>query len=173
MTVRSALWRLASPYDAYIAHVSRLEDAVQGSQYLVQRALAYEAGLRGSVRIAPGSDTAEARAERFRAALAQAASGLSGQQFDAFLADLGGGATVDVEADRARTVERMTAITAAIARYFASAARELAVLESRGYSPAGAGVARLLRENHLPARSLAEYRQLLRELGSQVGQRVA
>lgn len=172
MTVQSILWRLASPYDAYVAHVSRLEDAVAEIQYLVQRALGYEAGLQGSVRIVPGGEAAAERAERFRSALAEASTGLSEAEFEDFLAHLGGGSTVDVEADRARTVSRLTAVTSALERHFITAARELALLEARAYSPTAPGVARLLRENRIPARTLTEYRHLLRELASQVGHRL-
>jgi len=172
VSVRSALWRLASPYDAYVSHVSRLNGALEQVEYLVQRALGYEAGLQSSIRIVPGADAAHARAERFRHAVAAASQGMSDGEFEDFLAHLGGGATSDVETDRARAFGRLTAVTGALERHFATAAHELGILEERGYSPSAPGVARLLRENDIPARTLDDYRHLLRELGSSVGQRV-
>ena len=51
------------------------------------------------------------------------------------------------------------------------AGHELTLLEKRGYSPARGDIARQLRENHLPPTTLAEYRHLLHELGSRVGNR--
>ena len=46
---------------------------------------------------------------------------------------------------------------------------ELAVLEKRGYNPQRTDVARQLRENRLPATTVADYRHLLRQLGARVG----
>lgn len=171
MSVRSVLWRLASPYDAYVAHVSTIEGAIEQIRYLVQRALAYEAGIQGSVRLIPGGAAAEARAASFRERVSQAATGMTDEQFEAFLTDLGGGASGDVEANRARAFERMTGVTAALERHFSTAARELATLEERDYKPASPALARMLRDNRLHARTIAEYRHLLRDLGAQVGQR--
>lgn len=171
MSVRSLLWRLASPYDAYIAHVSMLESALEQIRYLVQRALAYEAGIHGSVRLIPGGAAAEARAARFRERVSSAATGMTDEQFELFLADLGGGASGSVEEDRARAFERMTGVTAALERHLSTAARELTTLEERDYNPASPALARMLRDNGFPPRTVADYRHLLRDLGAQVGQR--
>ncbi len=173
MSVRSALWTLASPYDAYVSHVSRLDAALEQIRYLVTRALAYEATLHGSVRLVPGKSDAAGRSARFRSQLSAAAVELTDDQFEEFIAQLGGGSAGEVETDRARALGRLTAVTEALERHFATAAVELGTLESRDYRPDRGGVARLLRENNLPGRSLAEYRHLLRDLAAQVGQKVA
>lgn len=169
MSVRTVLWRLASPYDAYVAHVSRLQAAIGEIRYLVQRALGYEATLLGSVRLLPAVQDAAARAARFREQLSSAAGALTDDQFEEFIAHLGGGSTGAVESDRARTVERLTAVTASLERYFAGAAAELAVLEQRDYRPGRAGVSRALASNGLEPHTLADFRHILRDLGAQVG----
>ena len=54
MALSTLVWKLASPYDAYVSHVARLEDALERLRYFSERALAYEAGLQSSVRLVPG-----------------------------------------------------------------------------------------------------------------------
>ena len=54
MAVTSLLWKLASPYDAYVSHVARLNEAFSRVRYSSERALGYEAGLQSSVRFVPG-----------------------------------------------------------------------------------------------------------------------
>ncbi len=172
MSLQSLRWRLASPYDAYISHVSRLNGAIEEIRFLVQKAVAYEAGLQGSVRLVPGTPDPSARAARFRETLGRKAVEMTDEEFEAFIADLGGGGPREVEADRAAVLERLTATTDSLQRHFAHAGQELAILEQRGYNPERAGVSRLLRVNRLPAHTLADYRHLLRDLGARVGQRV-
>ncbi len=170
MALSTLVWKLASPYDAYVSHVARLEDALERLRYFSERALAYEAGLQGSVRLVPGQVDPEERARRFREQLGSA-SDMTDEQFEEFLVHLGGGSVAEVEADRAQAVSRMGHTTRGLEEYFAIAGKELSTLENRGYSASRPDVARQLRENHLPARSVAEYRKLLHDLGAKVGQK--
>ena len=167
--VSSLVWKLASPYDAYISHVAELNHAIERIRYFSEVALRYEAGLQGSVRLVPGAQESGARADRFRAQLGERAANLTDEQFEEFLAVLGGGETADVERDRANTATRLSHTTRGLEEYFAIAGHELAVLEKRGYNPQRTDVARQLRENRLPATTVADYRQLLRQLGARVG----
>lgn len=169
MGIQTLVWKLGSPYDAYISHVSRLNTAIERLQLMSDRALRYEAGLQSSVRLVPGGTAPEERVQRFREQLGQAAASMSDAEFEEFIAHLGGGASADVEADRAKTVSRMNSATRGLEEYFAIAGQELATLESRGYNPSRGDVARQLRENRLPTHSVAEYRKLLHDLGSKVG----
>jgi len=169
--VASLLWRLAAPYDAYVSHVSELEAAVSRIRDLSSVALGYEAGLQGSVRLVPGSDVAEARAATFRERLGAAAAEMSDEEFEEFIAMLGGGDVAEVEQNRATTVSRLSHATRGLEEYFAIAGHELTTLEKRGYNPRRADIARQLRENGLPSLQVAEYRHLLHELGAKVGQR--
>ena len=171
MAVTSVLWKLASPYDAYVSHVSRLNEAISRVRYFSERALGYEAGLQGSVRLIPGQGDTVARAQRFRVQMGEAAKRMSDEEFEDFLAHLGGGSTAEVEADRAQAFSRMGHSTRGLEEYFAAAGRELALLEGRGYSPGRPDVARQLRDNELPLTTVAEYRHLLHELGARVGQK--
>lgn len=173
MSIKTFVWKLASPYDAYVSHVSRLENSLSEIRFLVQRALGYEATLQGSVRLVPGSDDPAARAARFREQIGQAAVDMTDEQFEEFISHLGGGEVGAVESDRARAVGRLTAVTDSIERYLGQAAVELSVLEERDYDPARSGVGRELRNNNLEPRTLAEYRHLLRDLAAQVGKSVA
>ena len=43
MSVTTLRWKLASPYDAYVSHVSRLEDAMTRIQQLADVAFVYDA----------------------------------------------------------------------------------------------------------------------------------
>jgi hypothetical protein len=169
VVLRSLAWKLISPYDAYISHVVRLEHAMERIRSLSGQALAYEAGLKGSVRLVPGSADPTARARGFRERLGEAAASLSDEQFEEFLAHLGGGETATVEADRAKAQSRLTYTTRGLEEYFAIAGQELALLEERGYSPTRPDIARQLRENHLAQITLGEYRRQLHELGAGVG----
>lgn len=171
MAVSTLLWKLASPYDAYVSHVARLEHAVERVRYLSERALGFQAGLQSSVRLVPGASDPGVRAERFRSQLGEAANQMSDEEFEDFLAHLGGGTVAEVEADRAQTVSRLGTTTRGLEEYFAMAGHELAMLESRGYSPTRPDVARQLRDNKLPPRTVADYRHLLRDLGTKVGRR--
>ena len=171
MAISTLVWKLASPYDAYVSHVARLEGALERLRYFSDRALAYEAGLQSSVRLVPGQVDPAERARRFRDQLGSAANEMTDEQFEEFVTHLGGGATADVEADRAQAVSRMGHTTRGLEEYFAIAGKELALLESRGYNPGRADVARQLRDNKLPARSLADYRKILHDLGAKVGQK--
>ncbi len=163
------LWKLASPYDAYVSHVAQLTHAMERIKFLSGLALGYEAGLQGSVRLVPASADAAARARGFRERLGQAAASMTDEQFEEFVAHLGGGGVAEVEADRAQAVSRLTYTTRGLEEYFATAGHELALLEQRGYSPTRADVARQLRENDLPLSTIAEYRRELHELGAKVG----
>lgn len=171
MALSALVWKLASPYDAYVSHVARLEAALERVQFFSERALGYEAGLQSSVRLVPRETNADERAQRFRRQLGAAAEQMSDEEFEEFLAHLGGGSVADVEADRAKTVTRLGHTTRGLEEYFAIAAKELALLEARAYNPGRPDVARQLRDNHLPARSTAEYRHLLHDMGSRVGQK--
>ncbi len=163
------LWKLASPYDAYVSHVAQLNHAIERIKFLSGMALGYEAGLQGSVRLVPGTADAAARARGFRARLGEAAASMSDEEFEEFLAHLGGGDVADVEADRAQAVSRLSSTTRGLEEYFAIAGHELALLEERGYSPTRLDVARQLRDNNLPLLSTTDYRRELHELGAKVG----
>jgi hypothetical protein len=167
--MRSLVWRFASPYDAYIAHVARLHHSVSEIRYAAERALAYEAGLSGSLRVAPGEQDAEARVQRFRESIGAAAAQMSDEQFEDFVAHLGGGQAAEVEADRARAVARLGHTTRGLQDRFAIAGQELAVLERRGYNPRRPDVARQLKANGLAPMTVAEYRHELHELGVKLG----
>ena len=172
MAVRAVLWKLASPYDAYVAHVGRLNDAIERLRYHIDQALAYEAGLHGSVRFVPVErDDAEDRANHFREKLAAAASEMPEDQFEDFISHLGGGTVASVEDDRARTISRLGRTTRGLEEYFEVAGRELTILEERGYNPRRPDVARQLQANNLPEMTVADYRHLLGQLGAQVGKR--
>jgi len=173
MSLRTLAWKFASPYDAYVSHVARLNDALKRINDLSELALGYEAGLHGSVRLVPG-DAGEdpVRVERFREQLSQAAGELSDEAFEEFVLQLGGGRKATVEGDRARAASRLSHTTRGIASYFAIAASEVATLEERGYNPERPDIARQLADNHLPATTVAGYRARLRELGARVGQAV-
>ena len=172
MSISTLVWKLASPYDAYVSHVGRLQNAIDRIRYYSDRALGYEAGLQSSVRIiVPGESDPAARAQRFREQLSTAAAEMSDEEFEEFIAHLGGGTVAEVESNRAQTVSRMSHTTRGLEEYFAVAGRELAILESRGYNPRRPDVARQLRENHLPETSLADFRHTLHDLGVRVGQK--
>lgn len=172
MPLTAVLWRLASPYDAFVNHVGRLNEAIERIRYFTDMALAYEAGLHGSVRFMPGGEAAQERVQRFRERIGSAAAEMTDEQFEEFIAHLGGGQAAEVEADRARTVSRLGTATRGLEEYFAMAGHELAVLEQRGFNPLRPDVARQLRANGLPAIDIAGYRHALHELGTQVGRRV-
>lgn len=173
MALSTLVWKLASPYDAYVSHVIRLNNAIDRIRYFSQRALGYEAGLQSSVRFVPGTQDAAVRAQRFREQLGSAAAAMTDEDFETFLAHLGGGEAANVEADRAKVVSRMSHQSRGIEEFFAMAVQELGVLERRGYSPGRADVARQLRDNRLPLTGVGEYRRLLHELGSQVGKKAS
>ena len=172
MALKSIVWKLASPYDAYVSHVIRLNQAMDRIRYFTELALGYEAGLQSSVRFVPAASDPVARAQRFREQLGAAAANMTDEEFEEFVAHLGGGSVANVEANRATTVSRLSTTTRGFEEYFAIAGQELALLEARGYNPGRAYVARQLRENKLPATTLAEYRRALHELGAKVGVRV-
>jgi hypothetical protein len=167
--IQSILYKLGSPYDAYISHVSELNSALGRLRYLSERAIGYEAGLQSSVRLVPGGAAPAERAQRFREKLGQAAASMSDEEFEDFLAHLGGGEAASVEANRANVVDRMSSTARGIEDYFGIAGRALATLEARGYNPSRGDVARQLRENKLPTHTVADYRKILHELGTRVG----
>lgn len=169
MSIPAVLWKLASPYDAYVSHVARLNEAIDRIRYFSDMALGYEAGLQSSIRMVPRVTDAEERARRFREKLAADAAQMSDEEFESFIADLGGGSVAEVEASRARAVSRLSHTTRGLEEYFGIAGRELTILERRSYNPARPDVARQLQANGLPATTLAEYRHLLHELGVRVG----
>jgi len=169
MGIKALAWRLSSPYDAYISHVSELNVALNKLRSMSDMAIAYETGLHGSLRLLPGGAAREERVNRFREKLGEAAAKMTDEEFEDFLAHLGGGEAAIVESDRARTVSRMSTAARGLEEYFAIAGRALAVLEERGYSPGRADVARQLRENHLPTYTVAEYGKILHDLGLKVG----
>ena len=111
MAVSTLIWRLASPYDAYVSHVARLNQAIDRIRSLSEMALRYEAGLHGSVRYVPAEADSVARAGRFREQLGTAAAQMSDEQFEEFIAMLGGGGVAEVEANRAKTVSRLSTTT--------------------------------------------------------------
>ena len=169
MGIQTLVWKLGSPYDAYISHVSRPNTAIERLTLMSERALGYEAGLQSSVRLVPGGHAPEERVQRFRERLGAAAASMGDTEFEEFIAHLGGGQQASVEANRANVVSRMTTATRGLEEYFAIAGRELAILESRGYNPSRGDVARQLRENHLPATNIAGYRKILHDLATKVG----
>jgi hypothetical protein len=169
--MRTLVWRLVSPYDAYISHVIRLNDAIDRIHFLSDVALRYEAGIEGSGPLGPSGIDESERARVFRARLGAAAAAMTDEQFEEFLAMLGGGRVADLESNRARASERLSNTTRGLEEFFAIAGRELATLERRGYEPRRVDVARQLRENRLPPTSLAEYRHTLHELGLRIGKR--
>lgn len=169
MGIHTLVWKLGSPYDAYVSHVSRLNTAIERLQLMSDRALRYEAGLQSSVRLVPGGSAPEERVQRFRERLGEAAASMTDAEFEEFVAHLGGGASANVEANRANVVSRMNTATRGLEEYFAIAGQELGVLESRGYNPGRGDVARQLRENKLPTHSIADYRRILHDLGTKVG----
>ncbi|MEO8539713.1 MAG: hypothetical protein ABI577_08225 [bacterium] len=169
MGIQTLVWKLGSPYDAYVSHVSRLNTAIDRLKFMSDQALRYEAGLRSSVRLVPGGAAPETRIQRFREQLGEAASQMSDTEFEDFISHLGGGAAANVEDNRANVVSRMSNATRGLEEYFAIAASELGTLESRGYNPSRGDIARQLRENKLPTSSVADYRRVLHELGAKVG----
>jgi hypothetical protein len=171
MALSTLVWKLASPYDAYVSHVARLNHAIERVRFFSERALGYEAGLQSSVRLVPGQVDPAERARGFREQLGSAAANMSDEEFEDFVAHLGGGGTANVEADRAQAVSRLSSTTRGLEEYFAIAGKELSLLEQRGYNPSRPDVARQLRDNHLPATGVAEYRHTLHELGNRVGQK--
>jgi len=173
MSIPAVLWKLASPYDAYVSHIARLTEAIEHIRYFSEMALGYEAGLQSSVRMVPRVADAEERAQRFRAEVGRSAEQMSDEEFEAFLADLGGGQVAEVEANRAAAVTRLSHTTRGLAEYFAIAGRELSTLERRGYDPRRADIARQLQANRLPPTTVADYRRLLHEMGKRVGRPVS
>lgn len=171
MAISSLVWKLASPYDAYVSHVASLTYATERIQYLSGLAMGYQAGIDSSHRIGESSTSTAGRAERFRAQLGEKAANMSDEEFEDFLAMLGGGQVADVDSAREQAVSRLGHMQRGLEEYFALAGHELAILEQRGYNPARADVARQLRENRLPATTLAEYRHQLRELGARAGRK--
>lgn len=173
MSLRTLAWKLASPYDAYVSHVTRLEAAIERLLFLSSRAAGLEASRAGSGRLASGAAGSGERLDRFRLQLGTAASSMTDEQFEDFLAHLGGGATAQVEADHSQTLDRLSHTQRGLEEYFAIAGHELLTLERRGYSPTRPDIARQLRENQLAATDLAGYRHVLHELGVTAGGRAA
>lgn len=173
MAVTSLVWKLASPYDAYVSHVARLNEAIDRIRYFSEVALGHEAGLQGSVRYVPGGADAATRAARFRERLSTAAQQMGDVEFEEFLVEIGGGTSADVEAHRAHVVTRISHATRGLEEYFGIAGIELTTLEKRGYNPNRPDVARQLKENRLPATGLPAYRHELHELGVRVGKKSA
>jgi hypothetical protein len=171
VSVRTLVWKLASPYDAYVSHVSQLNDAIDRIRALSGATLAYEAGLQGSVRLVPSERPAEERAGRFRERLGDAAASMSAEEFEEFISHIGGGEMATVEADRAKTVQRMGFARRGLQEYFKIAGQEMRTLAERGFDPRRGDVRRQLEANKLPDATVEEYRVLLSELGSKVGQR--
>ncbi len=173
MSLSTLAWKLASPYDAYVSHVGKLESALERVRSLSERALGYEAGLHASLRLVPGAVDGVARRERLREQLGSAAAEMSDEEFEEFLVQLGGGSVAEVESNRAQAVSRLSHTARGLEEYLTLAARELAILERRGYNPSRPDVARQLRDNHLPATTIAEYRRELRDLGALVAQKIS
>ena len=171
MAVSAVLWKLASPYDAYVSHVARLNDAIERIRYFSEMALGYEAGLSSSSGSAGKGNDPASRVARFRTQLGEAATSMSDDQFDDFIAALGGGAVADAEANRAKTQSRIGYTQRGLQEYFAIAGQELAILEKRGYNPFRGDIARQLKENRLPATTLPDYSHLLHELGNRAGRK--
>jgi hypothetical protein len=171
VSVRTLVWRLASPYDAYVSHVSQLNDAIDRIKALSGATLAYEAGLQGSVRLVPSEQSADDRAQRFRERLSEARESMSEEEFEEFITHIGGGEVAAVEEDRAQAVERMGFARRGLQEYFRIAGQEIHTLASRGYNPQRPDVRRQLDANNLPLSTVDEYRHMLSELGSKVGQK--
>jgi len=171
VSVRTLVWKLASPYDAYISHVSQLNDAIDRIRALSGATLAYEAGLQSSVRLVPNEQPATERAQRFRKQLDEARSTMSETEFENFITHIGGGEVATVEADRAQTVQRMGFARRGLQEYFKIAGQELRTLAGQGYDPKRPDVRRQLEANNLPNWTVEDYRRLLGELGAKVGQR--
>lgn len=169
MALPAILWRLASPYDAYVSHAAKLTSAMERIRSLSEAAVGHEAGLRSSVRYVPGGAAAEERQARFRERLGTAAAQMSDAEFEHFLETIGGGDVASVESDRARAATRLAHATRGVEEYFVTAGQELLILERRGFNPNRPDVARQLRENHIPPTTLEEYRAELHELGRKVG----
>lgn len=169
MALANTLWKLASPYDAYVSHVARLQQSIDRIRYFEEAARRQQAGLEGTIRIGGNGQDSGARAARFRDQLASAANTMTDEQFEEFLAVVGGGETAPIEHDRARAEARRESTARGLEEYFAIAGQELALLEKRGYSPARPDVARQLRENGLPAATIADYRHQLREIAASGG----
>ena len=168
MALGTLIWKFASPYDAYVSHVARLTEAIERIQYFNEVAERSQAGIAGSGRVRTGEAAdAEARAELFRERLGHAAREMTDEQFEEFVAMLGGGETAEVDIAHQRALDRLGHATRGLQEYFTIAGQELATLERRGYSPTRPDVARQLRENGLPAATLADYRHQLRELGAE------
>jgi hypothetical protein len=163
------LWRLASPYDAYVSHVTRLEDALTRIRVLSDRADGYEMGLRSSVRHKTGESDAVSRAERFRSLLGDASETMEDEQLERFLAELGGGETANVDQDRADIAIRLDHATEGMQEYFAVAGSALQTLEQRDYEPGRRDIARQLASNRISPRTLAEYHDELHELARAAG----
>ncbi|MGE5595103.1 MAG: hypothetical protein ACM3S1_03595 [Hyphomicrobiales bacterium] len=173
MAISQVLWKLVSPYDAYVSHVVRLNHAIERIGYFAELAQRQEASLQGSVQVGGGSPDAEVRANRFREQLATNAASMTDEEFESFIALLGGGEAAEVEPVRERARDRMIATARGMEEYFAMAGQELALLERRGYNPHRPDIARQLRENHLPELTVDDYRHRLRELGGQAGRSAA
>lgn len=163
------LWRLASPYDAYVSHITRLEDAFARIRVLSDRTAGYEMGLRSSVRLKPSESDAVARAQRFRDHITKASETIEDDQLEGFLAEIGDGATANVESDRADIAVRMDHATEGLQEYFAVAGSALQTLERRGFNPGRRDVARQLAGNGIPQRTLDEYRADLQRLARVAG----
>ncbi|OAI40953.1 hypothetical protein AYO38_00805 [bacterium SCGC AG-212-C10] len=164
----SLLWKLASPYDAYVSHVVTLNNAIGRIRYFSDMAEGYAAGLQGSGRVAGSPADASTRVQAIRERLGTAAASMTDEQFEEFISHLGGGSAADVDRDRASATARLTHSQRGMEEYFGIAGRELGLLEARGYNPVRSDVARQLRENRLPATTTAEYRALLHQLGNKV-----
>lgn len=171
MPMTSVLWKLASPYDAYVSHVANLNHALARIRHLSGVAQGYEAGLRGSGRVASAGPDARARQDRFRARLAEQADQLSGPELEEFAEMLGGGDPADAEADRSRAETRLGYMARGIEEYLSEARREFATLEARHYNPDRPDVARQLRANNLPATTLEGYRSQIAALAGPVAAR--
>lgn len=164
MALANVLWKLASPYDAYVSHVARLNQSIDRIRYFEEAARRQQAGLEGTIRIGDAGQDSNARAERFRQQLANAATNMTDEQFEEFVSMVGGGETAPIEHDLARAEARRQRTVRGIEEYFAIAGQELTLLEKRGYTPSRPDVARQLRENGLPQATIAQYRDQLRDL---------
>jgi hypothetical protein len=169
MALGALVWKLASPYDAYVAHVARLNLALSRLRDAATEAEGHDAGLRSSVRLVAGEEAAGARLARFRERLGKAAEEMSDAQFEEFLAMLGNGDAALVEADRARAVSRLQHTTRGLEEYFAIAGHELAILENRDYNPSRSDISRQLAANRLPQNTTAEFAHELHQIAGRVG----
>ena len=167
--LKRMIWKLASPYDAYVSHVAKLESSFARIRNLNARTAGYEMGLRSSVRLVQGDADASERADRFRKTLSDAAESMTDSELEGFLAELGGGETADVESDRADIAERMEHATSGLREAFTTAAAVLKLLEERGYDPERRDIARQLAANQIKPRPLAEYQAELHELAVLTG----